>query len=79
MTSLCKVCFHYNQADWTCARSVVGALIRHDHAKSVRADTARCGPNGKWFTPVFGKDGLKVDEMDCHVITHGRDRSMFPK
>jgi hypothetical protein len=59
MSSLCKVCFHYNHADWTCARSVVvGAPIRHDHAKSVRADTARCGPKGKWFTPVFGKDGL---------------------
>ena len=61
MSALCKVCFHYNHQDKTCGRSVVAVSpgkIHHDHAKSVRLDKKRCGPQGKWFVEVMGRDGL---------------------
>ncbi len=61
MSALCKVCFHYNHQDKTCGRSVVAitnSAVHHDHAKSVRLDKKRCGPAGKWFVEVMGRDGL---------------------
>ena len=61
LSALCKVCFHYNHQDKTCGRSVVSVSpgkIHHDYAKSVRLDKKRCGPAGKWFVEVMGRDGL---------------------
>jgi hypothetical protein len=61
LSALCKVCFHYNHQDKTCGRSVVAitnSAVHHDHAKSVRLDKKRCGPAGKWFVEVMGRDGL---------------------
>lgn len=61
MSSLCKVCMYYSSTDKTCVRSVVAVSpgkIHHDYAKFVRNDKNRCGPQGKWFTGIIGKDGL---------------------
>jgi hypothetical protein len=52
---------YYNATEKTCVRSVVAVSpgrVHHDYAKFVRADKTRCGPNGKWFTEIIGKDGL---------------------
>jgi hypothetical protein len=32
--------------------------VYHDYAKLVRYDPKRCGPHGKWFEDIMGKDGL---------------------
>lgn len=59
--ALCKVCFYYNPVEQTCVRSILAVSpgkIHHDYATLVRLDKKRCGPNGTWFQPVFGKDGL---------------------
>jgi hypothetical protein len=37
---------------------VVPGAVHHDYAKFVRLDKKRCGPQGKWFVEVMGKDGL---------------------
>lgn len=63
MSSLCKVCMYYNKAEKTCVRSVVAVTpgqIHHDYAKFVRLDKTRCGPKGKWFISIMGKDGLPL-------------------
>jgi hypothetical protein len=61
MSALCKVCLYYNHGDKTCGRSIVSAskdVVYRDYAKAVRLDKNRCGPSGKWFTEIMGKDGL---------------------
>lgn len=61
LSALCKVCLYYNHSDKTCGRSIVAVSkgkIFHDYAKYVRLDKAKCGPEGKWFVEVMGKDGL---------------------
>ena len=61
MNALCKVCIYYNSTEKTCVRSIVAASpgkIHHDYAKFVRLDKTRCGPQGKWFEGILGKDGL---------------------
>lgn len=67
MSSLCKLCIYYNHHEKTCARSIVAVSqgkIHHNYAKFVRLDKNQCGPQGKWFTEVMGKDGLSpVDEL----------------
>jgi hypothetical protein len=70
MSALCKVCLYYNHNDKTCRRSVVAAskdVLFHDYAKTVRLDKTKCGPQGKWFEEVMGKDGLSkktaIDEL----------------
>ena len=67
MSALCKLCIYYNHREKTCARSVVAVSqgkIHHNYAKFVRLDKNQCGPQGKWFTEVMGKDGLSpVDEL----------------
>ena len=70
LSALCKICLYYNHGDKTCGRSVVAighGKVYHDYAKAVRLDKTRCGPQGKWFTEVIGKDGLSnkspVDEL----------------
>ena len=65
--ALCKVCLYYNPGDKTCVRSVVAVSngkVHNDYAKSVRLDTKRCGPQGKWFTEIIGKDGLSKTPVD---------------
>ena len=66
LSSLCKVCFHYNHAEKTCGRSVIAVSrgrIFHDYAKAVRLDKSKCGPEGKWFVEAFGPDGLVRPEL----------------
>jgi len=66
MSALCKVCFYYNYNDKTCSRSIVAmsqGKTFHDYAKSVRLDKNRCGPQGKWFVEVMGKDGLSKKQL----------------
>jgi hypothetical protein len=66
-SALCKLCFYYNHADKTCVRSVVAVSngkVHNDYAKSVRIDTKRCGPQGKWFVATPANDGLSpVEEL----------------
>jgi hypothetical protein len=65
--ALCKVCLYYNPGDKTCARSVVAAApgkVYHDYAKIVRYDPKQCGPKGKWFEPLMGKDGLSKTPVE---------------
>jgi hypothetical protein len=64
LSTLCKVCFHYNPVDKTCGRSVVAVNkteVHHDYAKSVRLDKNRCGPKGKWFVGFSEKSS--IDEL----------------
>ena len=64
LSTLCKVCFHYNPVDKTCGRSVVAVgkeRVHHDYAKSVRLDKNRCGPKGKWFVGFSEKS--PIDEL----------------
>jgi hypothetical protein len=52
---------YYNHSDKTCVRSVVAVSrgkIHHNYAKLVRLDKNQCGPQGKWYMGVMGKDGL---------------------
>ena len=61
MSALCNVCLYYNSAEKTCVRSVVAVSrgkIHHNYAKFVRLDKDQCGPQGKWYLEVMGKDGL---------------------
>jgi len=67
MSTLCKVCLYYNHGDKTCGRSIVSAskdVVYRDYAKAVRLDKNRCGPSGKWFTEIMGKDGLAKTPAD---------------
>jgi hypothetical protein len=67
MSALCKVCMYYNSVDKTCVRSAVAATpgkIHHDYAKFVRLDKTRCGPQGKWFEGIIGKDGLSKTPVE---------------
>lgn len=64
MSALCKICVYYNHHEKTCARSIVAVSqgkIHHNYAKFARLDKNQCGPDGKWFTEVMGKDGLSHD------------------
>ena len=70
LSALCKICLYYMPGDKTCGRSFVAVSkgkVHHDYAKAVRLDKTRCGPQGKWFAEVIGKDGLSnkspVDEL----------------
>jgi hypothetical protein len=38
--------------------------VFHDYAKAVRLDKNRCGPQGKWYEEVMGKDGLSKTPVD---------------
>jgi hypothetical protein len=38
--------------------------VFNDYAKSVRLDKTKCGPQGKWFEEVMGKDGLTKTPVD---------------
>lgn len=63
MNALCKVCMYYNATEKTCVRSIVAVSpgkIHHDYAKFVRLDKTKCGPQGKWFVEVMGRDGLSI-------------------
>ena len=35
-----------------------------DQAKFVRLDKTKCGPQGKWFDEVMGRDGLTKTPAD---------------
>ena len=66
MSALCKICLYYNHGDKTCGRSIVAVSkgkVYNDYAKAARLDKNRCGPQGKWYEPVFEDDGLakKID------------------
>ena len=70
VSALCKACLYYNHGDKTCGRSLIAVnegKVYHDLAKIVRVDGKRCGPHGKWFEEVMGKDGLSkktaIDEL----------------
>ena len=70
LSALCKVCMYYNSSDKTCSRSTVAVSkgrVHHDYAKAVRLDKTKCGPQGKWFDEVMGRDGLTkktaIDEL----------------
>jgi hypothetical protein len=65
--ALCKVCLYYNPGDKTCGRSIAAVSpgkVYHDYANLVRRDKNRCGPHGKWFTEIIGKDGLSKTPVD---------------
>lgn len=67
MSALCKICFYYNHNNKTCARSVVAVsngTIYPNYAKYVRMDKEQCGPKGKWFTEIMGKDGLSKTPVE---------------
>ena len=67
LSALCKVCLYYNHGDKTCGRSIVAVSkgkVFNDYAKSVRLDKTKCGPQGKWFEEVMGKDGLSKTPVD---------------
>jgi hypothetical protein len=64
LSALCKVCFHYNDGDKTCGRSVVAVSkgkIYHDYAKTIRLDKTKCGPQGDWFVEAKGR--TPIDEL----------------
>ena len=52
---------YYNHTEKTCVRSVVAVSpgkVHHNYAKFVRLDKNQCGPHGRWYMEVIGKDGL---------------------
>ena len=70
MSSLCKICLYYNHGSKTCGRSIVAigkGKVHHDYAKAVRLDKNRCGPQGKWYEPVMGPDGLSKIDISEHL------------
>jgi hypothetical protein len=44
--------------------AVSNGTIYPNYAKYVRMDKEQCGPKGKWFTEIMGKDGLSKTPVE---------------
>lgn len=63
---LCKHCAHYVPLHKTCTTSVVAmskTTKYYDFAKSVRLDSARCGPAAARYTALPGMTGAEVNKL----------------
>ena len=63
---LCKHCANYVPQHKTCTTSVVAVSKTakyYDFAKSVRMDSARCGPEATRYRALPGMTGAEVNEL----------------